>query len=81
MSIFKPIGVLVGAFLVAIGVLGWRATRRPFQEWGIVVSWLKEHKVEDTADSSADSASQNVGSAADNTPPRPNKSLERTREG
>jgi hypothetical protein len=81
MSIFEPIGVLVGGFLAALGFLGWRATRRPFHEWGIVASLFPGNRAVDTVDPPVGPASRSGGSAADNTPPRPNKSLERTPEG
>ena len=80
MSILKPIGVLVGGLLAAVGVLGWRATRRPFHEWGIVTSLFPEYKLADISGPSAGPTSQDTGSATDNTPSRPNKSLERARE-
>jgi hypothetical protein len=79
--LLDPIGVLLGGIFAVVGFFGWRATRRPFHEWRLVNSWLKGAAVPNISGPPASPPTQNSGSSEVSTPPRPNKSLERTREG
>jgi hypothetical protein len=82
MSIIKPLGMIPFGLLAIAGGLGLRATRPPFHDWRIVsalgFSVPAEASSPDrltTSTSPADTSEKADG------PPRPNKSLERTREG
>jgi hypothetical protein len=78
MSIIDPLGMILFGLVAIAGAFGLRATRRPFHEWGIaaLVSRPQSEK------SSAETLRSPDGTLTEvNDPPRPNKSLERTREG
>jgi hypothetical protein len=82
MSIIKPLGMIPFGLLAIAGGLGLRATRQPFQEWRIasalgfrVPAKGSSPRASKTSTSSADTSME-----AD-SPSRPNKSFERTREG
>jgi uncharacterized sodium:solute symporter family permease YidK len=81
MSIIDPIGIIVGGLVVVAGVVGLRATRRPFHEWGIATFIAGVH-AEATSSNAAitPKSAEAIASEAD-VSARPNKSLERTREG
>ena len=69
MSIIKPLGMIPAGLIALAGLIGLRVTRRPFHEWGIVTALGFKLPAEE---SSPDEVERS---------PRPNKSLERTREG
>ena len=77
--LLDPMGVVLGGIFAVVGVFGWRATRRPFHEWGLVKSWLKETVVLNDSGPPTGPPAQNLGSSEVSTPTWPNKSLERTR--
>jgi hypothetical protein len=79
MSIIKPLGMIPFGLVAIVGVLGLRATRRPFHGWGIVAALGFRVPAEESK--STTSTSSVDASAEAEAPPRPNKSLERTREG
>ena len=66
MSVGDPVGMLIFGVGCVVGILGWRLTRRPVEEWGAVAANLKR-RIE---------ARINGAPAS----PRPNNSLERSRE-
>jgi|KBSMisStandDraft_5_1062788.scaffolds.fasta_scaffold38133_1 uncharacterized sodium:solute symporter family permease YidK len=81
MSIIDPIGIIVGGLVVVAGVVGLRATRRPFHEWGIasLIPGVQDQASAIDAPPTLKST-EAIASESDVTS-RPNKSLERTREG
>ena len=81
MSIIKPLGMIPAGLIAIAGVVGLRATRRPFHEWRIVaVLGFKLPAEGSSPDKSTTSTSTVTTSAEAGGPPRPNKLLERTRE-
>ena len=81
MSIIKPLGMIPFGLAAIAGFLGLRATRRPFQEWGIVTALgFKVPAVGSSPDTSTPSSSSVDISGEADAQPRPNKSLERTRD-
>jgi hypothetical protein len=82
MSIIKPLGMIPFGLLAIVGGLGLRATRPPFHEWQIVSALGFDVPAKGSLpDKSTTSTSSADTSSAAGGPPRPNKSLERTREG
>jgi hypothetical protein len=81
MSIINPLGIIPFGLVAIAGVLGLRATRPPVHEWRIVLAFgLKAPAERSSPDKSTTSISSADTSSKAGVPPRPNKSLERTRE-
>ena len=80
MSIIDPIGIIVGGLVAVAGVVGLRATRRPFHEWAIATLVSGAHHKAAAADASTSLKSSEAIAGESDVTTRPNKSLERTRE-
>jgi hypothetical protein len=81
MSVINPLGMIPFGLVAIAGVLGLRATRPPVHEWRVLAAFGFKLTAEGSSpDESTTSTSSPDPTAKGDVQPRPNKSLERTRD-